>query len=215
MPSLRGRSDSPAAKAPPAPISDRRPHMAGAPPTDVPRAKAEADVVEKDAEVGDAQIAALGKDAPQPTQPYPMSVVTNLVKAINDATAFLSDGKIPPIAPELPERVTSWNNPLPPEVYAMTKIVVQAVKMADKEGKFATMMYDPAASAATPDGLRDMTGKLMMMARNTDLKAAVSRPNEEVNPAEAPSPAAPETQAPPPPIPGGGAPADEAAMPAV
>ena len=219
MANLRGRSDEmmkggESGKMPmKPPTSDKRPHMAGSPPPDVTREKAQAEVVEADAQVGDQQMEQLGKDAPQPQRPLPMSVVKNFVKALNDATAFLSDGKIPPIGPDMPEQADAWNKPLPAQIYAMTKIMIQAIKMADAGGKFTSMMYDPVAAASTPEGMRDATGKLMLMSRSADLKAAVSRPPSEVGPAGQP-PAAPEPEAPPAPA-GGQPPADEVAQPVV
>ena len=210
---LRGASDK---TTPPksAPVSDRRPHMAGSKPPDVERKRIEEEVLDKQAAAGDARVEEVGKSAPPVARPIPLSVLSNFVKALNDTIAFLSNGAIPPVAmPGGADNGGVWNKPLPPAVFGTLLILLKALEMIDKGGQFASYRFDPMSLATSPEGLREMTGKLMMMGRDEKLREAASKPMEPGDESAPPPPPAEGKPPTEPPMAGGPPPGGDPGMP--
>lgn len=194
---LRGQSDKSMPPKGKPPISDKRPHMAGSKPPDVQREQAQEQVLDKQVEIAEKRIAEVGKAAPQPVRPIPLQVLANLTKALNDTVSFLSNGQIPPV--EMPEAARGggvWNKPIPAEIFGTLLVTMKAIEMIDAGGEFASYRMDPMTLATTPEGIREMTGKLMMMQRDEKLRAAASKPPAATG-ADAPPMAPPAPEAPP------------------
>ena len=195
-------------KGPPSKPKGKAPHMKGSSPMAEPeaeRAEAEMGVVEADEGLAETELETAGAGAPQPSAPIPMADVKEWTDAVNEAVGVLANGQVPPVTADLPEQATEWNKPLPPKVFGLTMILMQAISQQDPSGQFASLTFDPMTLGASAEGVKEMTDKLRMIASDPALKEALSKPVSEVDPSMAGGPSmGGSAAAPPQPPPPGG-----------
>lgn len=145
----------------------------------------------------DTMVADLGAQSPALTEVVPFHEIQMLVDALNAALAFLSDGKMPPVAYAPESAAGGTQAPLPPEVFAyLAALGMTLGEIAKQKPEFAELVYNPMG-VTTRRGMQDVTAKLAMVARNPDLKAiALAAADGMEAPAEAPAEAPPPSRAP-------------------
>ncbi len=202
----KAEASGPPAKESPKP-KGKTPHMKGSSPMaedEYERMEAEEGVTETDEALGDSELMSAGATAPQPTTPIPMTDVKAWTDAVNEAVGVLANGQVPPVTAELPEQASEWNKPLPANVFGLTVILMAAVAQQDPGGQFASLTFDPVALGSSPEGVKEMTDKLRMMASDPALKEALGKPVGEVDPSMVSGGAPSGAPMPPqPPMPGG------------
>jgi len=114
---------------------------------------------------------------PEPTSAYDMDVIGQLVKELNSLLEGVNDSAgqmlVPPIMFEAPPGQTSWNQPLPDELWLNVMGVAQAAanidggRFADKHGFDPTVMVDTGS-------VRQVSAKLRIMAKDKAFIEALS-----------------------------------------
>lgn len=118
--------------------------------------------------------AAIAAQNPKPTQAILYTEVQALVKALNEAVGFLSDGTAPPVAYKPPTIQGGTKEPLPADVYVLLVALAGAIMAAaDGNPDLMALSFDPSVEVTTRPGVQALTQKLMQAARSEPLKAAM------------------------------------------
>ena len=162
---------------------------AGAPPPGAPGPGG--DVVAADQQAAAEKQAMIMQTVPQPSgKGYNIKGMTNLRDAINAAvTALTPEGMEPPfqsafepVGPQ-GEKVTSWEQPLPPDLYIPVVVIDRGVKETTGESK-----YDLRPEGMSDDkGVRHATTNLQRMSKDKKLIESMMGPPPEEQGAKEPA----------------------------